>query len=72
MNIKSDRVRNALELSNTKFKRLFGVKKETFDRVPEILQKAFDELHKQDGKPLTKLQVKDKQQYLTLPKSGYF
>jgi len=58
--IKSERVQKALELSNTKFKRLFGVKKETFDRMLEILQVAFVELHKQGGKPLTKLQVEDK------------
>src|SRR5215510_11942249 len=60
MTIKSDRVRNALELSNTKFKRLFGVKRETFERMLEILHVAFGELHKQGGKPLTKLQVEDK------------
>jgi hypothetical protein len=60
MDIKSERVRKALELSNTKFKRLFGVKKETFGRMLEILHRAFDELHKQGGKPLTKLQVEDK------------
>jgi hypothetical protein len=60
MEIKSDRVRKALELSNTQFKRLFGVKKETFDRMLAILYQAFGELHKQGGKPLTKLQVEDK------------
>jgi hypothetical protein len=60
MNVKSDRVRKALELSNTTFKRLFGVKKETFVQMLEILREAFDDLHKQGGKPLTKLQVEDK------------
>jgi hypothetical protein len=60
MDIKSERVRKALELSNTKFKRLFGVKIETFGRMLKILQEAFGELHKQGGKPPTKLQVEDK------------
>jgi hypothetical protein len=60
MDIKSERVQKALELPNPQFKRLFGVKKETFHRMLEILHKAFDELHKQGGKPLTKLQVEDK------------
>ena len=55
MDITSDRVLKALELSNTKFKRLFGVKKETFACMLEILPKAFGELHKQGGKPLTML-----------------
>jgi hypothetical protein len=60
MDITSEQVRKALELSNTQFKRLFGVKKETFHRMLEIMHKAFGELHKQGGKPLTKLQVEDK------------
>jgi hypothetical protein len=33
------------------FKRLYGVKPGTFEKMKEILQKAFDELHKQGGKP---------------------
>ena len=28
--------------------------------MPEVLQHAFDELHKHGGKPLTKLQIEDK------------
>ena len=79
MTIKSERVQKALELSNTKFKRLFGVKKETFERMLEILQVAFDDLHKQGGKPLTKLQVEDKllltlqywREYRTMEHLGY-
>ena len=57
---KSERIRKALELSNTNFKRPFGVKKETFCCMLEILHKAFGKLHKQDGNPLTKLQAEDK------------
>ncbi|MDR2483764.1 MAG: hypothetical protein LBD55_00005 [Treponema sp.] len=33
------------------FKRLYGVKPGTFEKMKEILQEAFDELHKQGGKP---------------------
>ena len=79
MAIKSERVQKALQLSNTKFKRLFGVKIETFGRMLEILQVAFDDLHKQGGKPLTKLQVADKllltlqywREYRTMEHLGY-
>jgi hypothetical protein len=46
------------------FKRLYGVKPGTFEKMKEILQKAFDELHKQGGKP-PKLTVEDKL-YVTL------
>jgi hypothetical protein len=41
------------------FKRLYGVKPGTFEKMKESLQKAFDELHKQSGKP-PKLTVEDK------------
>jgi hypothetical protein len=33
------------------FKRLYGVKPETFDKMLSILQKEFDALHKNGGKP---------------------
>ena len=41
------------------FKRLYGVKPETFKNMKQILQKAFDQLHKRGGKP-PKLTVEDK------------
>jgi nicotinic acid phosphoribosyltransferase len=41
------------------FKRLYGVKPDTFEKMKAILQKAFNELHKQGGKP-PKLTVEDK------------
>ena len=41
------------------FKRLYGVKPDTFGKMKAILQKAFNELHKQGGKP-PKLTVEDK------------
>ena len=46
------------------FKRLYGVKPDTFEKMKGILQKAFNELHKQGGKP-PKLTVEDKL-YITL------
>jgi hypothetical protein len=33
------------------FKRLYGVKSDTFDKMLLILQKEFDALHKNGGKP---------------------
>jgi hypothetical protein len=33
------------------FKRLYGVKPETFDKMLSIFQKEFDALHKNGGKP---------------------
>jgi len=47
-------------LSNAQFKRLFGVKRQTFNAMLEILQAAFEELHKRGGKPPTKLYVEDR------------
>jgi predicted DNA-binding protein YlxM (UPF0122 family) len=41
------------------FKRLYGVKPGTFEKMKAILQAAFNELHKQGGKP-PKLTVEDK------------
>jgi len=46
------------------FKRLYGVKPETFGKMKEILQKEFDKLHMNGGKP-PKLTVEDKL-YVTL------
>jgi hypothetical protein len=33
------------------FKRLFGVKRETFEKMKDILQKEYDKLHKRGGGP---------------------
>jgi hypothetical protein len=41
------------------FKRLFGVNRETFEKMKAILQKEFDALHRQGGSP-PKLTVEDK------------
>jgi predicted DNA-binding protein YlxM (UPF0122 family) len=41
------------------FKRLYGVKPETFEKMKEILQKEYNKLHKAGGSP-PKLAVKDK------------
>jgi hypothetical protein len=41
------------------FKRLYGIKPGTFEKMKAILQAAFNELHKQGGKP-PKLTVEDK------------
>ena len=41
------------------FKRLYGVKPDTFKKMTEILQKEYDKMHKAGGSP-PKLTVKDK------------
>ena len=41
------------------FKRLYGVKPDTFDKMLAILQKEYDKMHKTGGSP-PKLTVKDK------------
>ena len=46
------------------FKRLYGVKPATFNKMLSILQKEFDEMHKSGGKP-SKLTPEDKL-YITL------
>jgi len=58
--ITSDRVQKALTLPDEQFKRLFGVKQETFYRMLEILQEAFSEQRKRGGKPPQCLKVEDK------------
>jgi len=40
------------------FKRLFGVKPKTFERMKEILQKEYDKMHKKGGSP-PKLSVEE-------------
>ena len=46
-------------LSNAVFKRLLGVKPETFEKMLSILQKKYDKNHKFGGRP-PKLSVRDK------------
>jgi predicted DNA-binding protein YlxM (UPF0122 family) len=41
------------------FKRLYGVKPDTFEKMKEILQKEYDKIHKLGGSPL-KLTIEDK------------
>jgi hypothetical protein len=65
MVIQSERVQKALTLSNKKFKQLFGVKRETFYNMLEILEPAYKELHKFGGKPPSKVYVEDRL-FLTL------
>jgi hypothetical protein len=60
MVIQSARVQKALTLSNRKFKQLFGVKRETFYKMLEILEQAYEKLHKLGGKPPTKLYIEDR------------
>ena len=60
MIIHSERVQKALSLSNTQFKRLFGVKLATFSQMLEILQPAFEKLHARGGKPPKKLRLEDR------------
>jgi len=58
--LKSERVRKALTLADEQFKRLFGVQKDTFYRMLEILQTEWNKQHKRGGKPPERLQVEDK------------
>jgi len=58
--IRSKRVRKALKLNSKQFKRLFGVTKNLFDRMLNILQVAFIELRKRGGKQPTRMRVEDK------------
>ena len=41
------------------FKRLFGVKPDTFNKMRDILEKEYSEMHKKGGSP-PKLSVEDK------------
>jgi hypothetical protein len=41
------------------FKRMYGVKPDTFEKMRSILQKEFDILHRRGGKP-PKLTIEDK------------
>jgi hypothetical protein len=53
---KGKKAENAKEVL---FKRLYGVKPATFEKMRSILQKEYDALHQKGGKP-PKLTVKDK------------
>jgi hypothetical protein len=59
-NIKSERVRKALTLPDSQFKRLFGAQKNTFHHMLGILQTAWNKHHQRGGKPPQRLQVEDK------------
>ena len=60
MLIQSANVQKALALSNRQFKKLFGVKRETFHKMLAILQEAFEKEHRRGGKPPTKVFVEDR------------
>ena len=51
--------KRAVEAKLALFKRLYGVKPDTFNKMKSILQKEFDNLHRDGGKP-PKLTVEDK------------
>jgi hypothetical protein len=53
------RKKQAIDAEEATFKRLFGVKQETFEKMETILQKEYDRLHKYGGSP-PKLSVEDK------------
>jgi hypothetical protein len=54
-----DRGKKAPDGRDVLFKRLYGVKPDTFHKMLSILQKEFDALHKKGGKP-PKLLPEDK------------
>jgi hypothetical protein len=53
------RGKKARDAKDALFKRLYGVKADTFNKMLSILQKGFDALHKSGGKP-PKLTPEDK------------
>jgi hypothetical protein len=53
------RGKKAEDAKEVTFKRLFGVKTETFEKMKSILQKEYDRLHRYGGSP-PKLSVEDK------------
>ena len=56
--------KKAVDAKAVFFKRLYGVKPDTFEKMRSILQKEYDTLHPKGGKP-PKLTVEDKL-YITL------
>jgi hypothetical protein len=53
------REKQASDTGAVVFKRLYGVKPDTFEKMKGILQKEFDDVHKNGGKP-PKLTVENK------------
>jgi hypothetical protein len=51
--------KKAVDAKSVLFKRLYGVKPDTFEKMRSILQKEYDVLHHKGGKP-PKLTVQDK------------
>jgi transcription initiation factor TFIIIB Brf1 subunit/transcription initiation factor TFIIB len=51
--------KQAREAKEAAFKRLYGVKPDTFEKMKDILQKAFNKLHQAGGRP-PKLTVAEK------------
>ena len=60
MVIQSAHVQKALALSNRQFKKLFGVKRETFHKMLAILLETFEKEHRRGGKPPKKVFVEDR------------
>jgi len=54
-----DNVKRIEKLRESEYQELFGVKKPTFDKMLEILEAAYKELHSQGGRP-PRLRVLDK------------
>jgi len=48
-----------VEYSNTKFRRITGVKRATYDKVVEILRKGYAEKHRRRGRT-PKLSIEDR------------
>ena len=73
-----NRYERAKKLSNTKFKRIIGIKRKTFDEMALILAVAFAEKHKSGGRN-PKLTIEEKlllaleywRQYVTLAELGF-
>jgi transposase-like protein len=61
------RSKKTRDVKEQTFKRLFGVTRETFEKMKSVLQKEYDELHRQGGSPL-KLSREDK---LTITRKYY-
>jgi hypothetical protein len=55
---KINRYEKAIELSDSDFKQIIGVKKETFETMLEVLREAYAEKHKQRGRH-AKLSMED-------------
>ena len=49
-----------LKLNDSDYQTLFGITKQTFDRMLLLLERAYAELHKKGGRKLSKLSLLDK------------